>query len=412
MNQRQIEHLCYTEVDKIQVGRRHRKDMGDMEALARSIDKIGLLQPIGITVDNELVFGERRLRAVRDVLRWKTIPARIVNVKSIVQDEYAENEVRKDFTARERYAIADAVKNAIGGRQGQRTDLEHRAGLPEVKKGKRPRDEAAERSGFSSTTVFRQVGAVIETGDEDLGQLMDDETISITAAAEVAKMPAPKRKKVVRLVKSGEAASVKDAQRALQKEERQAREKNKLAVELPAGKYRCIVIDPPWPMEKILRDVCPQQDVFEYPTMELEEIAKLPIADLAQQDGCHVYMWTTQRFLPDSFDLFKAWGVRYECLMTWVKNVGFTPYSWMYTTEHVLFGRVGKLDVQRIGMRLDFEAKRREHSRKPDVFFERVLEASPGPRLEMFSREPREGFKQHGNQTGKFCEQIVFGGAG
>jgi ParB-like chromosome segregation protein Spo0J len=51
------------------VGNRYRKDFGDLTTLAETIDEHGLLQPIGITEDNVLIFGERRLRAVRDVLR-------------------------------------------------------------------------------------------------------------------------------------------------------------------------------------------------------------------------------------------------------------------------------------------------------------------------------------------------------
>ena len=64
----------------------------------------------------------------------------------------------------------------------------------------------------------------------------------------------------------------------------------------PEGKYRCLVIDPPWPMEKIERDVRPKQGpVLVYPTMELEAIAALPVPALAFEDGCHVYMWVTHR---------------------------------------------------------------------------------------------------------------------
>jgi len=97
-------------------------------------------------------------------------------------------------------------------------------------------------------------------------------------------------------------------------------------------------------------------------------------------------------------DLFEGWGVRYECLMTWHKNVGPTPFSWMYDTEHVLFGRIGKLKLQQMGLRLGFEAKANGHSVKPDVFYDRVLQASPLPRLELFGRKEREGFKVWGNE--------------
>jgi ParB family chromosome partitioning protein len=95
----------YLKVADISIGARHRKQHGDLQLLADSIAAVGLLQPIGITKHRELVFGERRLLACRDILGWSEIPARIVNVRSIVEGEFHENEVRKDFTPGERVAI-------------------------------------------------------------------------------------------------------------------------------------------------------------------------------------------------------------------------------------------------------------------------------------------------------------------
>ena len=83
-------------ITDIKVGNRHRKEMGSLTSLADSIRQEGLLQPIGVTEKLELVFGERRLRATRDILKKKTILARIVDVSSIIAGEYAENEIRKD----------------------------------------------------------------------------------------------------------------------------------------------------------------------------------------------------------------------------------------------------------------------------------------------------------------------------
>ena len=51
-------------VESIQVGRRHRRDLGDLDALAASIERDGLLQPITITPDGLLVCGVRRLAAI------------------------------------------------------------------------------------------------------------------------------------------------------------------------------------------------------------------------------------------------------------------------------------------------------------------------------------------------------------
>ena len=109
-------------IGDIKVGHRHRKDMGDLESLAESIRREGLLQPIGVTENLELVFGERRLRAHKEILKTKTILARVVDVSSIIAGEYAENEIRKDFTPSERVALAITIERKVGNRQGQRTD--------------------------------------------------------------------------------------------------------------------------------------------------------------------------------------------------------------------------------------------------------------------------------------------------
>ena len=109
-------------IDRIHVGSRHRRTMGDIDLLAASIEQVGLLQPIGIRPDNTLVYGERRLRAFRQLGR-STIPARVIDVPALVLAEHAENEIREDFTPSERVAIGKAVEEEVGKRQGQRTDL-------------------------------------------------------------------------------------------------------------------------------------------------------------------------------------------------------------------------------------------------------------------------------------------------
>jgi len=171
--------------------------------------------------------------------------------------------------------------------------------------------------------------------------------------------------------------------------------------EIPNKRYKTIVVDPPWPIKKIQRDIRPNQDAFDYATMEVDEIADMPIERMANEDA-HLYLWTTQKYLPDALRILKGWGFKYQCLMTWIKNVGFTPYSWMYSTEHILFGSKGTLKLLELGIRLDFNAKVQEHSRKPDIFYEIVRKASPEPRIDVFSREKREGFDQFGNEKSKF----------
>lgn len=184
----------------------------------------------------------------------------------------------------------------------------------------------------------------------------------------------------------------------LEKEQQETAD-NVLSFESADRCYKTIVIDPPWPTQKIIREARPNQDRFSYRTMTIDEIAKLPLGDLASEDGCHVYLWTTHKYLPSAFDLFAQWGVKYQCLMTWVKPTGMTPYSWMYNTELVLFGRLGSLKLERMGLKLSFNAPVTKHSEKPDVFYERVRLASPSPRLDIFARRQREGFQVWGDEV-------------
>ena len=178
-------------ISEIEVGERHRQDMGDLEALAGSIEEQGLLQPVGITEDRKLVFGARRLRACRDILGWTEISVRVVNVKSIVEGELHENEVRKDFTPSERVAIAEAVRAQLGNRQGDRTDLG-----PNGHKSARTREIAAKRAGFGGHTTLQRAKAVVDHAEPEVVEAMDRGNLSISAAAKLAKAPRKKQRHI------------------------------------------------------------------------------------------------------------------------------------------------------------------------------------------------------------------------
>ncbi|MBN9605027.1 MAG: ParB N-terminal domain-containing protein [Actinomycetales bacterium] len=64
-------------VDSIRIPDRHRRDLGDIDALAASIQEFGLFQPIVITTAGELVLGQRVLAAVKQ-LGWRDVPVWVV----------------------------------------------------------------------------------------------------------------------------------------------------------------------------------------------------------------------------------------------------------------------------------------------------------------------------------------------
>jgi len=185
--------------DAIRIGVRHRKDLGELEGLAASIATEGLLQPIGVTEENVLVFGERRLRAFQDVLRRETIPTRVVQVSSITAGEYAENEMRKDFTPSERVAIGKAIETAFGNRAGQRTDLGPPPNGAEVGAGEETREIAARRAGFPSRNTYERAKNVVDAGSPELVAAMDLGDVSISAASVIASEPHERQVEIVRL---------------------------------------------------------------------------------------------------------------------------------------------------------------------------------------------------------------------
>ncbi|WP_437191353.1 DNA methyltransferase [Planctomicrobium sp. SH527] len=190
--------LKVLQISKIKIGNRHRKDMGDLTSLAESIRQDGLLQPIGVTEKLELVFGERRLRAHQEILKSKSILARIVDVQSILYGEYAENEIRKDFTPSERVAIAKAIEKQVGNRRGQRTD--RLVGkIPQVAAGKKTREVAAEKAGFGNDKTYRQAAKVVENGTSKLIHAMDAGRVSISAASILADADAEELEAILEL---------------------------------------------------------------------------------------------------------------------------------------------------------------------------------------------------------------------
>jgi N6-adenosine-specific RNA methylase IME4 len=345
-------------VSAIQVGQRHRRDLGDVDQLAASIAELGLLHPVVIKPDGMLIAGERRLDACKK-LGWADVPVTVVDLADIVRGEFAENAHRKDFLPSEIDAIRRALE-PLEKAAAKKRQLAGRAPSGNFPEGGEVRDKIGSFAGVSGKTV-QKIARVIQAAEaepERFGHLVQE--------------------------MDGRAGGVHSAYRKLC----QARDETQiLSLKPVAGKFRTLVVDPPWQYTDDLMGRGPP----EYSTMTHDDLLALPVASWAESQS-HLYLWVTNAFIPRGVELLAHWGFEHNTALTWAKPRFGMGANFRGQTEHVLFGIRGELGTRRKDISTLFEAPLGAHSEKPEKFYEIVHAASYPPYGEAFQRKARPGF--------------------
>jgi len=168
-----------------------------------------------------------------------------------------------------------------------------------------------------------------------------------------------------------------------------------------SGIYRTIVADPPWEVMGGPPWGGGSSRPLPYATMTVDAIAALPVHQFADR-AAHLYLWTINAYLEDTYEIARLWGFRPSTLLTWTKPItgGGLGGCYRLSTEWCLFARRGILKAKRQVGQSHFEWPRQSrHSQKPDAFMDLVESVSPGPYLEMFSRRSRFGWDTWGDEA-------------
>lgn len=253
-------------------------------------------------------------------------------------------------------------------RQGERTDLEPSDNCPKVSQS-----QAAKILNISPKTIQR-VRKVKQEAPELMPKLESGE---MTAHEAVKIIKKDKRDREI---------------------QEQIKEIEQNDFTPPTYNYDVIVIDPPWPYGTKY-DPNGRRAANPYPEMSLDDIKAI---EIPASDDCVLWLWTTHKFMRYSFDIIDTWGFRDVAIITWVKDRMGLGTHIRSQSEFCIMALKGKPVINLTNQTTVINGKLKEHSRKPDEFYDMVNSLCVGYKLDYFSREQRKGWDQYGNDTNKF----------
>lgn len=184
-------------IGSIVVGERDRSDLGNLDELAGSITAVGLLHPIVVNADSELVAGGRRLEALR-ILGWTDIPVTVANLENLadlLRAEADENACRKPLTPMEGSRARDRRTRLLAPKAAERKA--HGLTAPgrsanagsnlEPASSRKTRTAAAVGTGYSASTLDKvdEIRGIAERGVAVVGKGAERREIPVPAQVQL-----------------------------------------------------------------------------------------------------------------------------------------------------------------------------------------------------------------------------------
>lgn len=179
-------------------------------------------------------------------------------------------------------------------------------------------------------------------------------------------------------------------------------------------KYGIVYTDPPWSQTKgNIRSCRPNQGKnLDYPTLKIPEIKSIhEKAFKLCDDKCNVFMWTIDKYLPETEKFMEEMGYTLHARFIWDKGNGIAPaFTVRFSHEYLLwFYKKGHMLMPSKETRGKYTTiiteKSTVHSHKPECVYKMIEDMFPNVnKLELFARNHKKGWDCWGNQTNMFKE--------
>jgi len=354
----------------------------DFDALKADIAERGVLVPVEYDEAGNVLDGHHRIRACEElgIEQWPRIVRRFDSEGDKRTHARQLNLARRHMNQKQRRAlIADDLRD-----RPQRSNRQVAAEL-----GVDHKTVAAAREDLAATGEIPQfdhtVGADGKSRPAHRPKLteLDFGDDGDKATTDAAKNIRSKRAKKRRAARNAKLIEISNADAPLPEDRR----------------YPVLYADPPWQYDHMISDSRAIEN--HYPTMSIEAICALQVAQLATDDAM-LFLWVPPSFLHKGIRVIEAWGFSYLTSMVWDKQTIGMGYYVRQQHEHVLLAHKGTAivpDPSTLSPSI-VSTPRGKHSEKPAVFHEIIERMYPSlPKIELFARDVREGWAAWGNQA-------------
>ncbi len=192
-------NISVRQIADIQLNSEYLRVETDVEALKKSIESVGLIHPVTVNADDELLAGARRLQAVRE-LGWEEVPVQVVDRDLLVQELISidENLVRSPLQSLELEKYLNRGREIYESLNpgANKVDLSASERTPEEKKQVKELEEqdsdsfaavTAEKTGLSRSVIHSAIKRD-ELASEAVKKARSEGELNATKTNEIIKL--------------------------------------------------------------------------------------------------------------------------------------------------------------------------------------------------------------------------------